>query len=355
MANDKLTAEDRDLLERLLKARGPSGDETEVREVCRAALEPICDEVWRDAAGNLVGLLRAAEGEGAQSPPVQIVSHMDEIAMIVKRVDPDGSLTVTNLGGDRPMSFGQCAVDILADGGPITGVLSMGSLHRTGKSRAMAEIRQTGVDWDLVFVITGRSRDELTALGVHPGTRVVISTVERNLVEVGNLLGAHFMDDRAPVLAGIIALRQVRESRERLARDVYYVCATKEETTNAGAKYAANSLPGDRMIALEVGPVAEEYDTVLSDQPILAYGDEKGHYSPDLIDELRASCDAEGVTPQLAMLVEFASDASAAISSGLRPQTAVMCIPTQNTHGFEVIHRGAIPTYARVLSRHLLS
>lgn len=59
--------------------------------------------------------------------------------------------------------------------------------------------------------------------------------------------------------------------------------------------------------------------------------------------------------PQLALLVDFASDASAAISSGLKPQTAVMCIPTQNTHGFEVIHRGAIPTFARVLSRFLLS
>ena len=349
---DELTEGDHALLERLLKARGPSGDEKEVREVCREALTPICDEVWKDAAGNLVGVLRSADGT---ADPIQIVSHMDEIAMIVKRIEPDGTLCVTNLGGDRPMSFGQCAVDILADGGPIAGVLSLGSLHRTGKDQAMAEIRERGVDWELVFVITGRSRGELERLGVHPGTRVVIGTVQRHLIEFGDLLGAHFMDDRALVLAGIIAMRTLSENRERLLRDVYYVCATKEETTNAGAKYAAHALPGEQMIALEVGPVASEYDTMLSDAPILAYGDEKGHYSPELIDGLRAACEAEGIVPQLALLVEFASDASAAISSGLRPQTAVMCIPTQNTHGFEVIHRRAIPVYARVLSRYLLS
>ena len=358
MVDDELTNEDRAMLERLLKARGPSGDEKEVREVCREMLDPVCDELWKDAAGNLVGVLRAAgdgaNGEGS-SGPIQLVAHMDEIAMIVKRVEPDGSLTVTNLGGDRPMSFGQCAVDILADSGPINGVLSLGSLHRTNKDQAMAEIRERGMDWELVFVITGRSREELDELGVHPGTRVVISTVERHVVEVGDLLGAHFMDDRALVLAGIITMRRLRENRERMTRDVYLVCATKEETTNAGAKYAARCLPGDQMIALEVGPVASEYDTQLTEAPILAYGDEKGHYTPELIDALRDAARAEGVRPQLALLVEFASDASATIAAGWRPQTAVMCIPTQNTHGFEVIHRRSIPVFARVLSRYLLS
>lgn len=352
MADDELTIEERDLLERLLRARGPSGDEKEVREVCRDALTPVCDEVWQDAAGNLVGLLRSADGE---ANPIQIVSHMDEIAMIVKRVEPDGTLTVTNLGGDRPISFGQCAADILADHGPIMGVLSLGSLHRSPNTHVMTEIRERGVNWELVYVITGRTRDELDELGVHPGTRVVVSTVQRPLVEMGELLAAHFMDDRALVLAGVMAMRRLRAERARLKRDVYYVCATKEETTNAGALYAAHSLPGEQMIALEVGPVASEYGTVLSECPILAYGDEKGHYSPELIEALRAACRKEGVRPQLALLVEFASDASAAIASGLRPQTAVMCIPTQNTHGFEVIHRRAIPVYARVLTRFLLS
>ena len=139
-----------------------------------------------------------------------------------------------------------------------------------------------------------------------------------------------------------------------MTRDVYFVCSTKEEVTNGGAKFAARTLPGDQMIALEVGPVAAEYDTVLGDQPILSFGDQKGIYSPELIDDIRKAAKAEGVTPQLALLQDFASDASAAISSGLKPQTAVMAIPTQNTHGFELIHRGAIHTFARVLTRTLL-
>ena len=274
--------------------------------------------------------------------------------MIVKRLLPDGRLHVTNLGGDRPMSFGQCAVDILADDEHLTGVLSLGSLHRTNDSPEMAEIRQSGVDWEVVSVITGRSREDLERAGVHPGTRVVLSCVERQMIDVGDLLGAHFMDDRALIVAGIVSLRQLLERRGEMTRDVYFVCSTKEEVTNGGAKYAARTLPGDQMIALEVGPVAHEYDTILDERPILSFGDQKGLYSPELIDDIRAAATAEGVTPQLALLEHFASDASAAISSGLKPQTAVLCIPTQNTHGFELIHKEAIPTFAKVLTRSLL-
>ncbi|ESR27399.1 hypothetical protein [Lutibaculum baratangense] len=350
MQIEGLTENDVRLLEELLQARGPSGDEREVREVCHRALEPICDETWDDAAGNLIGLVKATS---PKRDPLSIVAHMDEIAMIVKRIEEDGTLKVTNLGGVRPMSFGQCAVDILADKQHLTGALSLGSLHRTGKSAEMQHIRDHGVDWGDVFVLTGLTPEELGAAGVHPGTRVVLSRVERHLVEVGKCLGAHFMDDRALLLSGIIAMRRLRERRSELNRDVYYVCSVKEEVTNSGAQFAAHSLPGNQMIAIEVGPVAQEYQTWLTEQPIISFGDQKGLYSPDLIDEIRETMAMEGIRPQLALLEFFASDASASEASGLKPQTAVICIPTQNTHGFEVIHKGAIDTMARVLVRHL--
>ncbi|NPZ93798.1 hypothetical protein DZ947_023715, partial [Pseudomonas aeruginosa] len=49
--------EDRALLEELLLARGPGGQEDEVRAICQRELEGCCDEVGSDAAGNLVALL----------------------------------------------------------------------------------------------------------------------------------------------------------------------------------------------------------------------------------------------------------------------------------------------------------
>ena len=341
---------DLDLLKELLTARGPSGDEREVREVCQRALEPICDEVWDDAAGNLIGVLRA---EKAESEPVEVVAHMDEIAMIVKRIEEDGTLSVTNLGGDRPMSFGQSAVDVLGDKEHLTGVLSLGSLHRTGASKEMQDIREHGPDWGDVFVLTGRTPSS-SPRRHHPGTRVVLSTTERHLVDLDKCMGAHFMTTGAgPVRHHRDAPAEGAPRRAQMRR---LLCLLRE---GGGDEFrlavAARSLPGARMIALEVGPVAKEYQTELTENPILSFGDQKGLYSPGLIDELREAATAEGCEPQLALLEYFASDASASKSTGVRPQTAVICIPTQNTHGFEVIHKNAIDVLARTLVRHFTS
>src|SRR5580704_14601807 len=109
-----------DLLQSLIDARGPCGQEEEVREVCRGALHPLADEIWVDPAGNLIGKIHGKEATKA----IRIMVHMDEISMIVKRINDDGTLRVNPLGGLFPGSFGQGPVDILGDKEILTAVLS---------------------------------------------------------------------------------------------------------------------------------------------------------------------------------------------------------------------------------------
>ena len=84
-----MSPDDRVLLQDLLAAYGSGGQEDEVREVCRRALAPLVDELTVDAAGNLVGRL-AGTGE-RDAPLIRVMAHMDELSMIVKRVEADGS------------------------------------------------------------------------------------------------------------------------------------------------------------------------------------------------------------------------------------------------------------------------
>ena len=92
---------------------------------------------------------------------------------------------------------------------------------------------------------------------------------------------------------------------------------TLEEESNAGAMYAASRLPGDTTIAVEVGPVLEEYGTELSVNPIINTGDQKGYYSRTVVQGLIAAGRKAGYEPQAALLVDFASDASAVLSAGI--------------------------------------
>lgn len=125
-----------DLLSKLLNARGPGGEENEVRQICQAELGTYCDEIWIDDAGNLIGLIRADNPSPDTSDgPVLVMAHLDEIAMAIKKINDDGSLQVTALGGINPVNFGMCPVDIMGDKAVRPGVLSYGSMHMTGQSQ----------------------------------------------------------------------------------------------------------------------------------------------------------------------------------------------------------------------------
>jgi len=345
------------LLEELLLARGPAGQEDEVRQICRRQLQQSCQAVWQDEAANLIGRIEATgmPREQAERRTTRIMAHQDEIAMVVKRIDDDGRLRVVALGGAYPVNFGMCPVDILGEREVVHGALSFGTMHGTGESSQSRHVLQGDVQWHDVHVITRYSKAELGELGVRAGTRVVLSRHWRRPFTIRDCIAGHFLDDRAPLVAALVAARRLAERAHELQGDVLIVLTTNEEETNSGAQYAARTLPGSLCIALEVGPIAAEYDTRLALDPIVLTGDEKGFYSKQVSDELLKAAARCGYCPQPALMPGFASDASAVLGSGSSPRAGCLAIPTENTHGYEVIMQQGMEACARTLVEYLLT
>ncbi len=196
------------LLEELLLARGPGGQEDEVREICLRELGKHCDEISVDEAGNVRGLIKAT-ADSLQAP-IRVMAHLDEIAMIVKKVRHDGNLEVVALGGAQPICFGVCPVDILGDTQYLPGVLSYGSMHNSGGSAQGRDVLSGAVKWSDVHVITRCSPQELADAGVRPGVRVVLSRHWRQPFQVKDSVAAHFLDDRAPLAAVITTAQHLK-------------------------------------------------------------------------------------------------------------------------------------------------
>lgn len=345
----------RELLQELLGTYGPCGQEAAVRDVCRRELGPVVDDVWVDEAGNLVGVVRGDTGDTAGT---RVMAHLDELSMLVKRVDSDGSLHLTPLGTMYPGNFGLGPVAVLGDRETLTGVLTLGSEHTTSESQRIWETKpdqgDKALDWLHVYVFTGRTPEELSAAGVRPGTRVCIDRSKRTLFEFGDYLGSYFMDDRAACTALLEAARLLHDSGERPAGDVYLVFTTNEEVGGVGGSYASRTLPGELTLALEVGPAEAEYDTTCSGGPMVGYSDAMCVYDKDVADRLMEIAAERGMSPQAAVLGAFESDASHAKANGLTPRAGLLCLPTLSTHGYEVIARDAIPAMAEVLVEFLL-
>ncbi|HEY0560148.1 MAG TPA: hypothetical protein VGD03_07695 [Frankiaceae bacterium] len=350
-------ADHQELLQELLAAYGPCGQEDDVRAICLRELAGLVHEVSVDPAGNVVGLLRG-DPAGPGAPVVRVTAHLDELSMMVKRVEPDGTLAVQQLGAMNPGNFGLGPVTILADDGPLQAALVLGSEHTTVESQRIWETKPEGgdkaLDWRHVYVFTGRTQQELRETGVHPGTRVVIDRSRRTLVRFAHHMGCYFLDDRAAVTALLVAARLLRDEGRRPAGDAYLVFTTSEELGGVGATWASHHLPGDVTLALDVGAAEAEYQTTVESGPIVAYADDAVVYDRALADHLVRLGRELGLDPAQAVFASYDSDASQAKSHGLAAQAALVSLPTLSTHGFEVMRDDTVERTARLVAAYLV-
>jgi putative aminopeptidase FrvX len=278
--------------------------------------------------------------------------------MLVKRVESDGTLHLTQLGTMYPGNFGLGPVAVLGNHETLTAVLTLGSEHTTKESPRIWETKpdkgDRALDWHHVYVFTGRTPEDLAAAGVHAGIRVCVDRSKRTLVHVGDYVGAYFLDDRAAVTALLRTARLLRERGERPSEDLYLVFTTNEEIGGVGGSYASATLPGVLTLALEVGPTEREYGTSVTGGPIVGYSDALCVYDKDVADRLMQIAADRGLSPQPAALGAFESDASHSKASGLTPRAGLLCVPTLSTHGYEVIARSAIDDMAAIVVDFLL-
>jgi len=155
------------LLQELLWTYGPCGQEEAVREVCARELQPLVDDMWTDDAGNLIGYIGAGDASGDQvaahahrhrsastagpGAGTRVTAHMDELTMLVKRVESDGTLHLTQLGIMYPGNFGLGPVAVLGEHQTLTAVLTLGSEHTTQESPRIWETKpdqgDRALDW----------------------------------------------------------------------------------------------------------------------------------------------------------------------------------------------------------------
>ena len=219
----------------LVEAYGPSGHEENVRKVVLKRLDSgLQKEVNTDPAGNLTLHLGTL---GGKAPHIAFVAHMDEIGYEVKKIEDDGRLLVSVLGGGYPEYFlGHVALIHLSDGTSTGGVLEL-----------PAGWDQPGFEWshgprsldESVHVYVGsRSAEETQKLGIKIGDWITIPKEYRPLL--GKRANARSFDDRVGCAALVEAVNAL--GPDLRDRDVTFIWSTEEEVGLKGAAAAAERM-----------------------------------------------------------------------------------------------------------------
>ncbi|HEU0222405.1 MAG TPA: M42 family metallopeptidase [Paracoccaceae bacterium] len=245
------------LLTDLMMIPGLAGHEGRVRRYLKVALAGFGITARTDRLGNLVATLPDEEG----GPSVMLVAHMDQLGMVVRRIEPEGFLRVERVGGVPERALpGQEVLLMVAEGEDVPGVIAHRSHHATPP-----EARYRVAPLQELFVDAGfGSATEARAAGVQIGTPVVYAP---NVVRLGeHRIAGTSVDDRA---ACAVALEIARALRNGAPHPTVHLCFSVQEEFNLrGALPVAQALKPDICLQLDL--------TVASDSPDMAGEGEVG-------------------------------------------------------------------------------
>lgn len=226
------------MLKELCRLNAASGREEAVREYLIAHL-PSDVSYKVDALGNLIV---EKKGKSPAKNKVMLLSHMDEVALIVTYITEEGFLKFAPVGGiDARVLFGK-AVSVGPKG--VTGLIGGKAIHQCAKAEkdTVPEVE------DLYIDIGAQSKEQAETL-VALGDNAYFCGEP---TEFGDgFLTAKALDDR---VGNALMLQMLREE---LPFDMTFCFTVQEEIGTRGAAAAAFTVSPDYAIVIECTTAAD--------------------------------------------------------------------------------------------------
>jgi endoglucanase len=318
------------LLRELSEAPGPSGFEEPVRVIMARELGPLATLSY-DGLGSVIAQ------HGASGPRIMLDAHMDELGGMVRRVTPDGFVTMQMLGGWLDMALPGQRWVILTAKGPVKAVSGIRDVHVTP-----ADERTKPFNRDNLYLDVGaRSAAEAAALGIEAGDPVAPDVAFEELA--GHRYVGKAWDDRVGCAVVIEALRRL--AAEGHPNQLFVAATTQEEIGLRGAHTAAAVIRPDIGIAIEGGMAGDQPATHpdetngrLGGGPDVFLYDSSALPNRKLVAFLKDTARRLGLPVQADLVSGYGDDSSEIQKAGTGAPTVNIGVPVRYMH----VHNGVI-------------
>ena len=321
-----------ELLRAVTNAPGPPGFEEPIRKILVDRMTPLASAVRFDGMGSIIAT------QGSSGPRIMIDAHMDELGALIRRITPNGFLSMQMLGGWLDQALPDQRWIIIGSKGPVHAVTGIRDIHVVPAAE-----RTRVYPRDSLFLDVGaRSEAEVRALGVEPGDPVVPDSSFEILNGTDNYL-AKAWDDRVGCAVIVEAMQQL--AKAKLAGQISWVITTQEEIGLRGARTAAAAVKPELAIALEAGVVGdtpgvhpEESQSKLGAGPGLFLYNTSELPNRKLVRFAKETAHAQNLPLQLDLVSGYGDDSAEIQKSNSGVPTLTLIVPTRYTHA----HNGII-------------
>lgn len=309
------------LVKELCALDGVSSWEDQVRDFIRAKSEPYADSIRTDAIGNLIVFKRGKKHTGTK---LLLAAHMDEVGLMIRRIEEDGALRFDTVGGiDRRVLIGK---RVWVGSNRVPAVIGSKPVHLTTK-----EERKHVPKLEELYLDLGAEDREAAEKLVSLGD---VACFDPECVTFGGgMLKAKAIDDRI----GCAVLLKLLE--EELPLDCTFVFSAQEEVGTRGAFGYAFSVAPEIALVVEGTTAADIPGTPEHQQvcapgrgPVISLMDGGTIYDRGLFETLRDLADAHQIPWQVKHMIAGGTDARTIQRSRSGVRVAGLAAAVRNIH-----------------------
>ena len=323
------------LLKEFMYAFGPSGHEKEVAALFKNKMCDYADEINVDRAGNVICRF---DGIDPDAPKIMVFAHLDQIGLIVRKVEPNGLLKMDRIGYIPEKILPGLKIQLQTENGSyIYGVFGNKSQH----AASVAEQNYADKLSTIFLDIGATTAQEVYELGINVGSPAIYAP---DHIELANsFISGTAVDNRG----GLVALIQIAQELKKQPHDctVYLVGTVWEEFNVRGAAFATRAISPDIIISLDVAlggdtpDMADRNNTKCGNGPVISYltfhgrGSLNGTIAHAGLSKLAVdTAIAEKIPFQRFASTDMLTDASFAQMEGNAPATLELGYTTRYTH-----------------------
>ena len=320
------------LLQRVADAPGPSGFEEPIRKVMADYMKPLAASLRFDGMGSIIA------SQGSTGPRIMVDAHMDELGGMIRRITPNGLLTMQMLGGWLDQALPDQRWIIVGSRGPVHAITGIRDVHVVP-----AEERARVFPRDNLYLDVGAKNEaEVRALGISPGDPVAPDSPFTELNGTGNYL-AKAWDDRIGCAVIVEAMRRLNSQPH--PNQIFWTITTQEEIGLRGAHTAVDVVKPDLAIALEAGITGdvfaghpEETQVKLGAGPGIFLYDSSALPNRKLVSFARETAKMKNIPLQTDLVQGYGDDSAELQKANGGLPTINMVVPVRYTHS----HNGIV-------------
>ena len=333
-----------DTFRRLIAVDSTTGQYAKIQQTVAEILDELGYPYYITHKGGVIADL------GGEGNALAVTAHLDDIGLMVRSVNADGTLKVCEVGGLYPFYCITENVRIYTRGGKVyTGAVcrTPNSIHVTEDElrKVLPDFRENVcavLDEDV------QTADDVAALGIATGDLIAL---EPRFTLANGYLKSRFIDDKAAAAVMLTAMKALRDSGAKLPRKVYAYFAVYEEIGH-GTAWLPDGVKD--ILVVDIAPTGPDQTSDERKVSIFAM-DSRFPYHWEMTNEVR-DCAIEGGVDYVmdVFTPHYGTDGDGSVLAGYDIRHAAIGPGTANSHGYERTHIDGLKNTYELMLHYLL-